>query len=203
MRHIISFSTGIFAAMIALVLQLVAFLLFTKFAGKELFPVLSATHILSLTAFLPITAFIEELCKYLMIIARIKIFHTRRVLVLHAIFVGIGFAAMEYSLLLLGDNSDILTISLGNIILLHLFTATFMGALLTLMRKRVLLAFLSIILAATILHTLYNMAIFFFPSIVSSLTLFLLSGTIFLLLFAFARDRELAQSPEIPYNENA
>lgn len=202
MRHITSLVTGILAAATALIIQLGALLLFANFSEEEFIPTISITHILSFTLFLPIAAFIEEACKYVMIAARAKFFPTRRTIALHAIFVGVGFALVECALIIFNNDALALSFSIGSILLLHVVTSALMGVLITVMRARVLLAFLSIILLSALIHTLYNMTLLFSPVVASSFALFLLSAFIFLLLFAFLRDKELAQPQKMSYNED-
>lgn len=184
MRQIESFLWGIIAALGALFVQLIIFIGFTTFAFQS--SQVSFSIISSLPQFIIAFAFIEETFKYIIISRRVEIYSLERSFIINALFVGAGFAALEF--LLLANIGALperkILIELATI---HLGTSGLMGYLVAIKNPKKIGAFLYATILATIFHAGYNLLIEKRDFFQNYIILFLLALLVFFNLFNLFR----------------
>ncbi len=187
-----SFFWGIIAALGAIVVQFVFFILFSTFADPT--EKLSYAYFFSIPSFIVAIAFIEEFFKYLILVKKIPSLLSKKTIFFSTILLGIGFFSVEFVLIL---NSDVIPSpqSLLEIATLHLGTTMLMGYFIMIAKanKRTAIPIILPLLFATFLHFSYNLLVSQENSISSNITL---AGLIILILvnfFLFYTDKTLAQ----------
>lgn len=156
MRQLESFFWGIVAALGALFLQLVVFISFLTFSGKN--EIISFDTLSLLPAFIIPFAFIEELFKYVIISKMIETYSLHRSFIVNSLFVGLGFAFTELMLL-----ANVGTLPekriLAELATVHLGTSGLIGYLVATSNPNKIKTTIWILLLATFFHAGYNLLI--------------------------------------------
>lgn len=156
MRQLESFFLGIIAALGALFVELVIYILATLFFNFAL--EMSFTELFFLPQFIIIAAFIEEAFKYLIIAKRVEYFSIEKTYIVNSLIVGAGFAATEFWLLSTSNSLPNLQILL-ELAIIHLGSAGLMGYLLAFNNPKKISTFFYISMFATFFHASYNFLI--------------------------------------------
>jgi hypothetical protein len=153
MRQIESFFWGIIAALGALFVEL---LIFIVFSVKQL-PItdISFSQFFALPSFVVAAVVVEEIFKYLIIAKRIDAVSLEKSYIVNSLFVGMGFFAVEFGLIYwngaLPTSQKILELAL-----IHMGTCGIMGSYIALKNPRKIGTFLQAIIVASFFHAAYN-----------------------------------------------
>lgn len=156
MRQIESFFWGIIAALGALFVQLVIFIVFSIYMkpGAEI----SFSQLFMLPQFIIFSAFIEESFKYLVISKRVEAYSLKKSSIVNSLFVGLGFMATEFWLI--SNSQPIPPVrTFVELAIVHLGTAGIIGYLMALKNPKRIISFLYIVALVTALHSSYNLLI--------------------------------------------
>ena len=154
MKYIESIFWGIIAAAGAILVQLFAFLIITI-----LNPTAQVTLNLYLTMplFIIISAFIEELFKFIVISQRIKLYSKGKLNIINALLVGLGFFGLEFAII--SNNYSTVGVSFAyvfEIAILHIGTAGLIGYMIEKNKSKNLAKFSATLVIVTIFHFVYN-----------------------------------------------
>lgn len=156
MRQIESFFWGIIAALGALLIELIVFIIASvNTSSKNAIPF---QELFLLPAFLIGAVLIEEIFKYLVISKRVELYSLEKSYIVNSLFVGLGFVSTEFWLLSSSgvalSNQIILELSI-----IHLGTSGIIGYIIATRNPKKISTFLFAIAIASIFHGGYNFLI--------------------------------------------
>jgi len=158
MRQIESFFLGIIAALGALIVELIVFIIFSEFIDKSSMNI-SFSDLFVIPYFIIVAVCIEEIFKYLIIIKRIKPLKTGGLsYLINSFLIGFGFFVTEISIAAMNGNLPPI-ITLGEIAIIHIGTA---GIIACILKTRIFAKSLTSLFAislAILLHGTYNILV--------------------------------------------
>ena len=191
MKQIESFFWGIIAALGALVVELIVFMLFS--ASSNQIANLSFSQLFSIPQFVIAMVLVEEILKYTVISTRIDILSMRRSYLANSLLVGLGFFSIELGLILITGAVPQISI-LGEIALVHIGTAGLIGYIVATKNPKKISTFIHAKLLTIFFHGAYNLLIIKRTFILNYAVFALLVVLIFINLINLARiNRKLAQ----------
>lgn len=149
-----SFFWGIIAALGALILELAAFVAFS-FLEKSHASLSLSDFFISPSSII-VAAIIEEILKLVIISKQIERISAEKDLLLNSFLVGIGFFAVELSLLALNGLPMPQTRYILEIAVLHAGTAGLIGYSVAIANNKKIYGFFPIVIFTTLLHASYN-----------------------------------------------
>ena len=158
MKQIESILWGILAATGALFLEVLISTLIPILFGpkKELVTDFSSP----LSFILIVFVLIEEILKYLVIANRIEKFSYGRSLIANSLLVGLGFSLVELALIYGKFSANLNLFSelkeIIGLVLIHILTAGIIGYFVAICKVGKYMTFIKVIIAASIIHFLYN-----------------------------------------------
>lgn len=156
MRQLESFFWGIIAALGAIVMELVIFIIFSatmSSAGS-----VSFSQLFLMPQFIILAAYIEEIFKYIIIAKKIDTFSFNRSYLLNSFLMGLGFLAIELGIAEVAGPLPKLNILL-EIATIHIGTAGIIGYIVATKNPKKLSTFFQAIIFATFFHAAYNILI--------------------------------------------
>lgn len=186
MKQLESFFWGTIAALGALVIQLVILLAAAAVQNPygQALSVAYATTAWGIVG----AAFIEELFKYIVIVKRIEYLSLEKTFIVNSLFVGLGFFSVELALLYLKHVDITQHIqALGEIGIIHLATAGFIGYRIATKNPRKAYTFISTLLLVTAIHSAYNLLVDYRSPLAEPLIIALLGLLILATCFTFFR----------------
>lgn len=156
MKQLESFFWGIIAALGALIMELVVFMLFSELTSQS--ESFSFTQLFAIPKLILVGAFIEESLKYLIISKRIELLSLGRSYITNSLLVGLGFFSIELGIAMTTGTLPE-TKLLFEVALIHMGTAGIMGYIIATQNPRKTATFLYALLTATFLHGAYNFLI--------------------------------------------
>lgn len=156
MRQLESFLWGIISALGALFFQLLIFIILSFFVAND--SQISYEHITLIPGFIVLFAFIEELFKYLIIWKKVETYSLEKGFIINSLFVGLGFAMLEFLLLKnMGNLPE--TQILMELAVIHIGTSGLMGFMVAIKNPNKVFSSLYILSFATLFHASYNILI--------------------------------------------
>lgn len=153
-RFIKSFFLGIIAALGALILELVFYLIFPEQQTQQ-------DYYSKITVFLFLVVAVEEALKILMVYKNSEELKKENDVFASSFFVGAGFALAELLLKDLGSK-DLFSVGNMNIVLVHIFTAGLAGYFLSKERTPKRSYLIKIWLLVFLVHLSYNLLVIYF-----------------------------------------
>jgi hypothetical protein len=157
MKQVESFFWGIIAALGALVVQFVLFSFYSMYTNPS--GTFSFVRFFTIPAFIIAAACIEELFKYIVIVKRIDMFSLEKSYVVNALLVGLGFLAVELSLITLNGNHLPEKQVVIELAIIHMGTAGLMGYIVGTKNPKKISTFLTALVFAAAFHVSYNLLI--------------------------------------------
>jgi predicted DNA-binding transcriptional regulator len=156
MKQVESFFWGIIAALGALVVELLVFVIFSGSTDQT--NNISFTQLFVLPQLIVLGACIEEIFKYIIISKRIEMLSLRRSYLINSYLVGLGFFSIELGIVL-ATGAVPATNILVEIAIIHLGTSGIIGYIVATKNPKKIMTFIKAVLFATFLHSTYNILI--------------------------------------------
>lgn len=156
MRQLESFFWGIIAALGAIVIELIIFIIFSTTMSSA--SSVSFSQLFIMPQFIILAACIEEIFKYIIIAKKIDTFSFNRTYLLNSFLIGLGFLFIELGLASMSNplpNLNILT----EIAIIHIGTAGIIGYVVATKNPKKVSTFFQAIIFATFFHAAYNLLI--------------------------------------------
>ncbi|EKE18845.1 MAG: hypothetical protein ACD_9C00215G0003 [uncultured bacterium] len=190
MAQLESFFWGIIAALGALILELIFFIVFSFYIPSSN---ISFDLLFTIPQFIIIGACIEEIFKYIIISKRIEMLSLGKSYLVNSFFVGLGFFSVELGLIWVAASTFQINL-LSEIAIIHMGTAGFIGYIVATMNPKKITTFISAIAVATLFHALYNLMVLDRTFILNYAIFFLIGIIIFFnVINIFRINSKLAQ----------
>ncbi|NTW26771.1 MAG: hypothetical protein HGA36_00375 [Candidatus Moranbacteria bacterium] len=156
MRQLESFFWGIIAALGALIIELVVFVIFSMSTSSV--SDISFSQLFSIPQLIIAGACTEEIFKYIIISKKIDLLSLKRSYIMNSFLMGAGFFATELALISISGALPEIQI-LSEIAIIHIGTAGIIGYFVAIKNPKKISTILQTILVATFFHGSYNLLI--------------------------------------------
>ena len=156
MAQIESIFWGIIAALGALVIELIFFIVGSVYFNPS--GEMSFSQFFILPQFIIIAACIEELFKYIVISKRIDMLSLEKSYLVNSLLAGLGFFGVEIAFILMGNNRPEVRF-LAEIAIIHIGNAGLIGYFVATKNPKKIMTFLQALFFALLFHASYNLLV--------------------------------------------